>query len=323
LAQSIRIMPADPAIASLLQGISVFERGWLSSNNILLHGDGAGAVLVDSGHALHAEQTVALVRHGLRDEPLARIVNTHLHSDHCGGNAVLQRAFDVPITIPPGHWHAVQSWDDAVLSYQASGQWCERFSADARLEPGDTLAVGTRGWRAIGSPGHDPHSVMLHDAEGGVLISADALWENGFGIVFPELDGEPGFDDVAAVLDAIEALGVRCVIPGHGAPFTDVAGALARARSRLGSFRADPARHLRHGIKVLIKYHLLEVQEQPLAEFGRWFASMPLAAAAWDTLGRPQGSIEAWGRALVAELCAGGALAVIERNVCNAEAARP
>jgi glyoxylase-like metal-dependent hydrolase (beta-lactamase superfamily II) len=308
---------ADRTAASLLQGITVLERGWLSSNNIVLHGGGAGAVLVDTGHALHAGQTVALVRHALRGEPLARIVNTHLHSDHCGGNAAVQRAFGVPITIPPGHWDAVQSWDEAVLSYQATGQWCERFGADTRLEPGDAFTVGARRWQAIGSPGHDPHSVMLHDAEGRVLISADALWENGFGIVFPELDGEPGFDDVAEVLDSIETLGLRCVIPGHGAPFTDVAGALARSRSRLASYRADPRRHLRHGIKVLIKYHLLEEQRQPLADFDRWFASMPLASAAWAAIDRPGGSVEAWGRTLIAELCAGGALAVCDDLVCN------
>jgi glyoxylase-like metal-dependent hydrolase (beta-lactamase superfamily II) len=70
----------------------VFERGWLSSNNILLHGsDGEGATLIDSGYVSHAEQTLALVRHALRPgQTLARIVNTHLHSDHCGGNALLK-----------------------------------------------------------------------------------------------------------------------------------------------------------------------------------------------------------------------------------------
>ena len=82
---------------------------------------------------------------------------------------------------------------------------------------------------------------MLFDAQHGVLISADALWENGFGVVFPEIDGEPGFDDIGAVFDAIERLPVRVVIPGHGAPFTDVAAALARSRSRLDSFKSGPS----------------------------------------------------------------------------------
>jgi hypothetical protein len=33
-----------------------------------------------------------------------------------------------------------------------------------------------------------------------VLISADALWENGFGVVFPELEGDDAFAIVAATL---------------------------------------------------------------------------------------------------------------------------
>ena len=127
-----------------------------------------------------------------------------------------------------------------------------------RCRPARHVVAGGRRWDAIAAPGHDPFSLMLFDARHGVLISADALWENGFGVVFPEIDGEPGFDDVGAVFDAIERLPVRVVIPGHGAPFTDVAAALARARSRLDGFKSQPERHARHAVKVMIKYHVME-----------------------------------------------------------------
>src|SRR5215831_6173221 len=243
-----------------LRGLTVLERGWLSSNNVLIHrADGEpGAVLVDTGHVVHAEQTVALVRHALRGQPLARIVNTHLHSDHCGGNAALQRAFGAPIVVPPGNADAVAQWDTMRLTHATTGQRSERFTHAATLAPGDHAVAGGRRWEAIAAPGHDPFSLMLLDAAHGVLISADALWENGFGVVFPEIDGEPGFDDVAAVFDVIEALPVQVVIPGHGAPFTDVAAALARSRSRLAGFRREPERHARHAVKVMIKYHVME-----------------------------------------------------------------
>ena len=198
-----------------LQGLTVLERGWLSSNNIVIHAAPGepGAVLVDSGHVRHAEQTVALVRHALHGEPLARIVNTHLHSDHCGGNAALQRAFDAPITVPPGNADAVARWDTVRLTHATTGQYSERFAHAATLAAGEHITAGGRRWDALAAPGHDPFSLMLFDAQHGVLISADALWANGFGVVFPEIDGEPGFDDVAAVLDAIERLPVKIVIP--------------------------------------------------------------------------------------------------------------
>lgn len=303
---------------SALQGLTVLERGWMSSNNVLLHGEpGEGATLVDSGHCVHAPQTLALVRHALRGEAPARLVNTHLHSDHCGGNAALQREFGMPVHIPPGPWQAVRDWDEGVLSYRATGQRCDRFTADGVLSPGDTLRVGGRNWQVLAAPGHDPDAVMLFDAAHGVLISADALWENGFGIVFPELDGVHAFDDVAAVLDLIETLPVQCVIPGHGAPFTDVAAALARARSRLAGFRADPARHERHAAKVLLKYHLLEEQSLPLPAVHAWFGATPLTRGIWQRLGRPAGDAPAWCDVLIAELAGAGALAVRDGVVSN------
>ncbi|OYU79767.1 MAG: MBL fold metallo-hydrolase, partial [Burkholderiales bacterium PBB5] len=72
------------AAADPLVGLTVLERGWLSSNNLVIHpapGE-PGAVLVDTGHSHHADQTLALLQRTLGHTPLARIVNTHLHSDH-------------------------------------------------------------------------------------------------------------------------------------------------------------------------------------------------------------------------------------------------
>jgi glyoxylase-like metal-dependent hydrolase (beta-lactamase superfamily II) len=301
-----------------LPGLTVFQRGWLSSNNVLLHGEGPGAVLVDSSHVLHAPQTVALVRAGLRGEPLAGVVNTHLHSDHCGGNATLQREFGCTLTIPPGQWAAVQAWEEDALSYKPTGQRCERFCADARLEAGQVLRVGRQQWQALAAPGHDPHSLILFNAEDGVVITADALWERGFGVVFPELDGENAFDEVAGALDLIESLGARWAIPGHGEPFGDIAAALVQARQRLAAFRADPQRHHRHALKVLLKYHLLEEQQQGLPELLRWFGSVRLYTAVWQRLGRPGGALDAYGLQLVQELAQSGALALREGVVFNA-----
>ena len=305
--------------SDLLHDVAIFERGWLSSNNILLHGaEGEHATLIDSGYVAHAEQTLALVRRALQPgQTLARIVNTHLHSDHCGGNAALQRAFGARIVIPPGDADAVAAWDEDRLTYKLTRQQCERFAFDALLRPGESFTVGTRTWQAHAAPGHDPHSLILFDANDGTLISADALWENGFGVVFPELDGANAFDEVAATLDLIESLQARLVIPGHGAPFTDLAGALQRARSRLAAFRADPTRHARHGIKALAKYHLLEVGSQPLAELLAWFAATPIALQVWRRLGHPEGSPSAWGDRLVAELAASGAIALRDGRVHN------
>ena len=174
-------MSAARAPAAALDGLTVLERGWLSSNNVLLHGaPGEGATLVDSAHCTHAAQTVALVRHALAGEALQRIVNTHLHSDHCGGNAALQQAFPgLPVDVPAGEFDAARRWDEDALSYRATNQRCVRFAVRGRVEAGSRISVGRRTWEVIAAPGHDPQALMLFDATHGVLVSADALWENG------------------------------------------------------------------------------------------------------------------------------------------------
>lgn len=109
----------------LPESMHVLQRGWLSSNNILFIGDGQNA-LVDSGYATHAPQTLELVAHLLRGQKLDLLVNTHTHSDHCGGNAALQQAYGCRTLIPEAEARAVRDWDDAALSYVATGQQCPR-----------------------------------------------------------------------------------------------------------------------------------------------------------------------------------------------------
>lgn len=251
-------------------GVRVFERGWLSSNGILFHG-GERAALVDTGYWTHSAQITSLVKSALGPRPLDLVVNTHLHSDHCGGNAALQLAYPAAATyIPPGLASFVKQWDPVALTYATTGQVCPRFRFEGLLQPGQDILLGSSPWQVHAAPGHDPHSVILFDPATQTLISADALWQNGFGIVFEELEGLRAFDEVAATLDLIESLEPRVVLPGHGAVFTDVQGALSLARSRLDNFVRDPRKHARHAAKVLLKFKLLELQAVAEAPFLRW-----------------------------------------------------
>ncbi|MFZ6745726.1 MBL fold metallo-hydrolase [Undibacterium sp. JH2W] len=245
--------------------MQVFERGWLSSNNILFIDDQQTA-LVDSGYLSHAPQTMALIEQALGGRTLDLLVNTHLHSDHCGGNASLQRLYGCRTLIPVADTAAVAVWDEEALTYTATGQRCERFGFDGAIQHGDELRLGGMDWQVLSAPGHDPHSMILHCTQEGILISADALWENGFGIIFPELEGESGFAEQAAILQVIRELQPRIVIPGHGSAFSDVDAALARAESRLAYLQADPRRNARNAIKVMLAFILLELRQLNLAQ---------------------------------------------------------
>ena len=260
------ILPAD---------ITVFERGWLSSNNILIRGE-QGCALVDSGYTTHTAQTLALVGGALQGRALDRLLNTHLHSDHCGGNAALQQLYPAMQTlIPPGLAPHVRTWDPVALTYTPTGQNCPPFHFEALLQPGRDIRLGDKTWQVHAAPGHDPHSVILFEPISRTLISADALWQRGFGVVFPELEGLDAFDEVGQTIDLIESLAPAIVIPGHGAVFTNVAASIANARARLNSFTSDPGKHIQHAAKVLLKFKLLELQNLEVATFVAWARATP------------------------------------------------
>jgi len=308
-----------PSIAEALSatGVTFFERGWLSANNMLIQGDGPTA-LIDTGYWTHGAQTSALIEQALDTRNLDLLLNTHLHSDHCGGNAALQNIFPQAIThIPPGQAQDVLKWDPVALTYTPTGQHCPRFQFDALLVPGTSLRLGSHDWEIHAAKGHDPHSIVLFQPTHRLLISADALWENGFGVVFPELEGISAFHEVEETLDLIEQLAPLTVIPGHGPIFQDVSGSLRRARAKLDYFIKNPAKHHRHGLKVLIKYKLLEWQTVELDELLAWGFKTDYLRNAMPSKGRDRASGEAWLTSLLSELTLSKALVIDGQMVRN------
>jgi glyoxylase-like metal-dependent hydrolase (beta-lactamase superfamily II) len=245
----------------------VFVRDWLSSNNILLKSPD-GHVLIDTGYVRHAPLTLALLRskRGLGDEPLAKIVNTHCHSDHIGGNATIQRAYRCPIALPEGEAPMIERWDTKALWLDYADQCTDRFAVDEALRAGTTHCWGNLEWQMIKAPGHDMGALVFFNSDYRILISGDALWENGFGLVMPRAIEPAALPSTRATLDTIAALDVRVVIPGHGEVFTDFAPALERAYARVAAFEMNDARVARHALKVLLTFRLLDQQRMPVAD---------------------------------------------------------
>lgn len=244
----------------------VFVRDWLSANQVVLR-SANGGVAIDSGYGKHVPLTLALVasRQGLDGAPLAKLVNTHCHSDHMGGNAALHRAYGCTIAVPAGEAPLIAAWDQRALLLDYAGQRAERFAVDEVLQPGSAHVWGDLEWRILAAPGHDMGAVVFFNDEHGILVSGDALWQNGYGFVMPPQIDPHALPATRATLEMIAKLDVHTVIPGHGEPFDDVQAALERAFRRTDAFEADPLRLARHALKVVLVFALLDRERLPLA----------------------------------------------------------
>lgn len=253
-------------------GVQVLVRDWLNANGVLLRGD-TGNMLIDTGYGSHARATLDLVRAALSGEPLDGIVNTHSHSDHLGGNAALARAYRCPITVPAGEAETLRAWDTRALWLDYADQHAERFAFDRVLAPGDELRLGNLSWQAIAAPGHAMGALMLYSPEARILVTGDALWEFGFGVVAPE----PGCLEAArATLERIAALDVDIVIPGHGKPFRGTGAALEHCFRRVDALAKSEIRMANSVLKAMLAFTLLDRGRLPLPSLPTYLGAVPI-----------------------------------------------
>ena len=268
----------------LAQGICVIERGWLNCNQVVLSSRKEN-VLIDSGYGRHATSTLHYVDSALPAErkQLHRLINTHCHSDHMGGNAAVKARYGCRTTIPAGEVKHLRPWTEQSCGAQMMDHYVEPFEFDDTIAPGDHFEAGGLDWVAYAAPGHDMDALMFHCDEAGVLITGDALWHikhGGMGLVWPDVDAATGrnafIDAALQTMGQIEKLNPRIVIPGHGAPFDEVQLSIDGVRSRLNAFADNPEKNARHVVKALLVFALLDKGHMRLTGLPDYLAGVPV-----------------------------------------------
>ena len=264
----------DRAAALLPPSVRVVVRGWLNCNQIVLRAPGAN-VVVDSGYCTHAAETLLLVEAALEGEGLAALVNTHCHSDHMGGNAAIAARYDCSVTIPEGEVKHIVPWTPQSVWMAQFDQQAVPFEFHDTIAAGQSFEAGGLHWEAHAAPGHDMDALMFFNPERRILISGDALWENGMGFVWPEEGDNPHIDAAFEALATVERLAPSVVIPGHGVAFSEAARAIAVARSRLEAFSRDPVKNARHVVKVMFVYALLDKGAMAVGDVAAYLDRVP------------------------------------------------
>ncbi len=227
--------------------------------NLWLLEEPGGYSLVDTGMATAAAREIweQLANTLLLERPLTRILLTHLHPDHAGLAAWLQRRFGVPVWTSAATLaqlrillaetspqtlaqrlaffarHGVEPVAQMAGSLGSRG-YQESVSgvpeAGRLMQDSDITPIGSRHWRWLETGGHAQGHLCLHAAQPqSVLIAGDQVLPSiSPNIGLTPLTADP--NPLATYLASLERLSAldasTLVLPSHGRPFV---GLTARA----------------------------------------------------------------------------------------------
>ena len=244
------------APVEIAEDLFFIQRGYLNANHFVYRGK--RPVLIDTGYRADYAKTVGLLKStGVSPETVSLIVNTHCHCDHVGGNRRIQQSSGCDIAVHRVGKHFIDNRNDWATWWRYYRQEADFFRCTRALDHGEQLSIGPHRFEVIHTPGHAADGIVLYCRKSRILISSDTLWKKDMAVMTLPVEGSRALLEMTESLEKIAALDVDTVYPGHGPPFSDMAGAIDRCRARLQDFIADPARIGADVMKKIMIYTLL------------------------------------------------------------------
>jgi glyoxylase-like metal-dependent hydrolase (beta-lactamase superfamily II) len=286
------------------------QRPFPDANLLLLQGD--APTLVDSGFVGHAEQTAEWVNaHTAR---LDLVVNTHWHSDHVGGNALLQ-AQGAAVAASKPDAEAIARRDPGCCVAEYLDQPVAPYSVDAPLDDGEVLRLGEADWEVVSTPGHTPGHLALWQPEERLLVVGDALSDYDVGWVNLALDGPEAATTALGSLERLTDLAPKVLLPSHGPIPADPSAALVAAHRRAERLVDDPAGAVWYGARRIFAFALMIRDGVPFDEVETYLVARAWLTDAARLLGRTPADLAA---ELVDTMIASGALTVRDGDLVAA-----
>lgn len=184
-------------------------------SNIYVIGD----TVIDSGTGFNFTRlysVIKMLKMSMGD--VKRIINTHCHFDHVGGNGYFLKA-DIS---------AHEDDAEVIEKGDREKSWADFFEGNlpprpvkVKLKEGDKIETGGMELEVIHTPGHTPGSICLYDRKSKILFSGDTLFSDGIG-----RSDTPGGneEDLFKSIEKVMGLEINTLLPGHGDWIKDNAG---------------------------------------------------------------------------------------------------
>lgn len=252
-------MTSDPA--RLPAWVTFKPRPFPDANLLLVHG--RQPALVDSGFVGHAHETAAWAR--AHTPHVALVVNTHWHSDHVGGNALLQ-AIGAGIAASAPDAQAIARRDPGCCVAEYLDQPVAPYTVDLPLDDGQIVRLGDADREVLRTPGHSPGHLSLWQPDERLLVAGDALSDYDVGWVNRALDGPDAAATALASRERLANLEARVLLPSHGPIPANPTAAFATALRRAQRLVDDPAGTVWHAARRIFAFALMIRDGIPIDE---------------------------------------------------------
>jgi len=258
----------------IAENLFFVERGWLNANHFVFNG--MEKVLVDTGYIGNFEETRRFIQDlGVDLREVDRIVSTHSHCDHIGGNKRIQDLSGCKIAMHRIDKFFIDSRNDWATWWRYYDQEADFFRVDISLEGGDCVFLEDLKLEVIHTPGHGGGMIALYSPKEGFLISSDALWDGDLGVLTVRVEGSMAPILALDSLEKLSKLDVDRIYPGHGPPIKETKTAIQKCREKLEGFLRDPSRMGMDQLRKILVYLLLMRKGFPVDEFFGYLMGTP------------------------------------------------
>lgn len=160
--------------------LKIFTFNPVEENTYLLYDETKECVIIDPG-CFYPEEKEEL-RQFIEEKQLTvkRLINTHLHFDHCFGLDFVKTTFGVKVEAHKGDEEFLQRLPEQAARF--GFRITEQSPAiDHYIEEGEEIRFGNQVLTTIHVPGHSPGSIVFYSAENACLFVGDVLFQQSVG----------------------------------------------------------------------------------------------------------------------------------------------